>query len=276
VTARPLLEVAGRVVGLIEGPPQGEGPQVTAVVVEDLGLLMEVLDPALHHLGAVVLDARKIAAEGCGETISDEGREAAIAAALQSAGAAGTRIPTFAEDGNGRRRAFWPEEITSGPAEPAVHPLLGLATASIDARLESSDRLIVVSYREAGLELLEKRVAWDYVRGVLPQNLSRRVQHLIVLVGAERPLEHHFTGEPSLRWCIERDQVVQRNRGQTNGQLTQRLVEFGEEHLVLFCAAGFSACMGMPLGNEMRDFALRHLLPTGTPGRVLSANGRPK
>jgi hypothetical protein len=261
VTARPLLEVAGRVVGLIEEPPQGDGPQVTSVVVEDLSLLMEVLDPALRHLGAVVLDARKIAEEGCGETTRDEGREAAIAAALQSAGAAGTRSPAFAEDGNGRRRAFWPEEITTGPAEPAVHPLLGLATASIDARLESPDRLVVVSYREAGLELLEKRVAWDYVCGVLPQNLPQAVEHLVVLVGAERPLEHHFSGEPSLRWCIEGDQVVQRNLEQTNAQLTQRLIEFGEEHLVLFCAAGFSACMGMPLGNEMRDFALRSLLP---------------
>jgi hypothetical protein len=249
------------VVGLIEGPPQGDGPQVTSIVVEDLGLLMEVLDPALRHLGAVVLDARKIAEEGCGETTRDEGREAAIAAALQSASAAGTRSPAFAEDGNGRRRAFWSEEITSGPAEPAIHPLLGLATASIDARLDSPDRLVVITYREAGLELLEKRVAWDYVRGVLPQNLPQVVEHLVVLVGAERPLEHHFTGEPSLRWCIERNQVVQRNLGQSNAQLTQRLVEFGEEHLVLFCAAGFSACMGMPLGNEMRDFALRHLLP---------------
>lgn len=261
MTAQPLLEVASRVVGLIEGPPQEPGPQVTPVVVEDLGLLMEVLDPALRHLGAVVLDIRKIAEEGCGETNADEGGEAAIAAALANVSAAGARSLAFAEDEHGRRRAFWADELASGPSEPSPHPLLGLATASIDARLASPDRLVVVGYREADLEPLEQPLAWNYVCGVLPQNLPPAVEHVVVLVGAERPLEHHFTGEPSLRWCVERDQVVQRNLGLTNAQLSSRLVKFGNEHLVLFLAAGFSSCMGMPLGNEMRDFALRRLLP---------------
>lgn len=261
MTARPLLEVASRVVGLIEGPPQGPGPQVTPVVVEDLGLLMEVLDPALRHLGAIVLDVQKIAEEGCGETNAAEGREAAIAAALENVSAAGTRSLAFAEDEHGRHRAFWADELESGVSEPAPHPLLGIATASIDARLASPDRLVVVGYREADLEPLEQPLAWNYVCGILPQNLPPAVEHVVVLVGAERPLEHHFSGEPSLRWCVERDQVVQRNLGATNAQLSRRLVEFGEEHLVLFLAAGFSACMGMPLGNEMRNFALRRLLP---------------
>lgn len=259
--ARPLLEVASRVVGLIEGPPQGQGPQVTPVVVEDLSLLMEVLDPALRHLGAIVLDIQKITEEGSGETNAEEGREAAIAAALENVSAAGTRSLAFAEDGHGRRRAFWTDELASGLGEPVPHPLLGLATASIDARLTSPDRLVVVAYREADLEPLEQPLAWNYVCGVLPQNLPPAVEHVVVLVGAERPLEHHFTGEPSLRWCVERDQVVQRNLSSTNAQLSRRLVEFSEEHLVLFLAAGFSACMGMPLGNEMRDYALRQLLP---------------
>lgn len=261
MSARALLEVASRVVGLIEGPPQDGGPQVIPVVVEDLGLLTETLAPALRDLGAVVLDVGKIAAEGSGGTISDEGREAAIAAALETAGAGGPRRPEFAEDANGRRRAFWPGELESGSTEPAPHPLLGLAVASIDSRLPTAGRIAVVSYREAGLESFEKELAWDYVCRVLPQDLPEAVEHLVVLVGAERPLEHHLTGEPSLRWCTQGDQVVKRNLAQTNAQLTGRLLGSTDQHLVLFCAAGFSACMGMPLGNEMRDFALRELLP---------------
>jgi hypothetical protein len=261
VSARALLDVASRVVGLIEAPPQGGRPQVTPVIVEDLGLLTDTLAPALRDLGAVVLDVGKIAAEGSGGTLEDLGREATIAAALETTGAGGPRRPEFAKDGNGRRRAFWPEELESDSTEPAPHPLLGLAVASIDSRLASADRIVVLSYGEAGLESFEKELAWDYVCGVLPQNLPEAVEHLVVLVGAERPLEHHLTGEPSLRWCIQGDQVVKRNLTQTNAQLAGRLVASAEEHLVLFCAAGFSACMGMPLGNEMRDFALRKLLP---------------
>jgi len=47
----------------------------------------------------------------------------------------------------------------------------------------------------------------------------------------------------------------------TNKILTQRLIAARDSHLVLFLAAGFSASMGMPLGNKMRDYALRRLLP---------------
>jgi hypothetical protein len=260
VTVRSIVDIAGRVLSLAEHSPTGSGPQVTPVRVDELGLAAEILDPALRHVGATVLDVVSTAAEGCAGTITDLAREAAIAAALEHVAASGTRRPAFAEDRHGRRRAYWDDEVPPAGEQPPVHPLLGLATAAIDVRLATPDRLVVLTYDEAELEPLEKPVAWNYVTQILPSQLPAHVDHFVIVCASAGVEEHHLIGDPSLRWTVDGPRVLERNLKSTNDILTRRLLEPLDSHLVLFLGAGFSASMGMPLGNTMRDFALRRFL----------------
>lgn len=202
--------------------------------------------------------------------MSNPAREAAISAALQHAAATGARKPTFMEDENGRRRAYWDDDASTDRGQPPEHPLLGLATASIDERLETPDRLVVLAYDEADLEPLERPIAWRYATQIMPQHLAAQVDHFVILCASEGVQPHHLVGNPSLRWTVDGSRVLQRNLSATNETLTRRLIDTAEPHLVLFLGAGFSASMGMPLGNTMRDFALQRFLPgQGVPDSAL-------
>lgn len=265
MTARAVVDIAGLVLALADAEPKGGQFQVTPVRVDELAQAIDILDPALRHVGATVLDIGVIASEGCAGTVNDPGREAAVCAALERPAVSGARAIVFGEDENGRRRAFWTgDDPVAGVRNPPAHALLGLATATIDERLKTPGGLVVVFYDEAQLEPVEQSFAWQYVTQVMPRHLPGPVEHFVVVVAAEGPQEHHLLGDPSLRWSVDGPRVAQRNLAITNTNLTQRLIDEEDSHLVLFLAAGFSACMDMPLGNKMRDFALRRLLPAQT------------
>jgi SIR2-like protein len=264
VTTRAVVDIARRVLTLAEETPLGTPPQVTPVMVDDLRQARDILDPALRQIGATVVDIGTIAERGCSGTVDDAALEAVVRGALEHPAAHGTRTVEFGSDENHRRRAFWGGEIDAGVTSPPDHALLGLATATIDERLRTPGDLVVVFYDEAQLEPFERPFAWQYATKVMPGYIAAQVRHVVVVLAAERPDEYHLSGNPSLRWSVDGKEVVQRNLASTNGNLTQRLIDDQDSHLVLFLAAGFSACMDMPLGNSMRDFALRQLLPDST------------
>lgn len=261
MSVEAVVDIAARVVRLARTSPDGEAPQVTPVRVTDLGVAMDILGPVLRQLGGIALDIGRIAEHGCSDTHSDQGQEAAISAALRHTSSGGNRELVFDEDENGRRRAFWADERGAGAQSPSVHPLLGLATATIDERLTDSTGIVISSYDEAQLDPTERPVAWYYATKVMPHRFSGTPAHVVVLVGAETPSDYQLRGDPSLRWSADGIQVAQRNLAATNRSLTQRLAAVTESHVVLFLAAGFSSSMDLPLGNTMRDFALRKLLP---------------
>lgn len=258
MTARAVVDIVGRILALADESPSVR-PQVTCVRVDEVAEATEILDPPLRHVGGTVLNVVEIARVGSASTIDDAALEARVCSALEHTAGAGTRTLAFGNDRNGRRRAFWSTEL--GNEVPSEHALLGLATASIDERLGGGSTLIVVFYDEAELEPVERRPAWDFVTRTMPALLPAAPDHFVVIVATERAEDHHLSGDPSLRWSTDGDHVVERMRAETNRVMTRRVIEDRDEHLVLFLAAGFSKSMGMPLGNKMRDYALRKLLP---------------
>jgi len=261
VSVQAVVDIAGRMVALAGRAPYGPAPQVTPVRVNDLDLAIDILVPVLRHLGGTVVDVPRTAAEGSADTQSNPGQEAVIRAALEHAGSTGARQLVFADDEHGRRRAFWAEEHAAGATSPSSHMLLGLATATIDKRLADPGALAVVVYDEAHLDPIERPLAWDYATRVMPQRIAGAPSHVVVVVGAERAADYQLRGDPSLRWSVDGLRVAERNLASTNRHLTQRLVATSGTQIVLFLAAGFSSSMGMPLGDKMRNFALRRLLP---------------
>jgi hypothetical protein len=262
VTVRGIVDIAGFVLKLADSSPQDETPQVTPLRVDELLLATEILNPGLRHIGATTLDIGAIAREGCSRTIDDVGREAAVAAALEHQMPGGPRSIEFVDDENGRRRAFWTGEPEAGRTEPSNHILLGLATAAIDERVVTAERLIVVFYDEGQLEPVEQPIAWLYVTQILPKHVPSSVDHVVVIFSSERLQKHHLRGTPSLRGTLDGNRLIQRQLNSTNQNLTRRLNGDQHSHLVLFLGAGFTASMGMPLGNTIRDVALRQLLPS--------------
>jgi len=258
LTARAVVDIVGRILALTDESPSVR-PQVTCVRVDEVAEALEILDPPLRHVGGTVLNVGEIARVGSASTIDDAALETRVCSALEHTAGSGTRTLAFDNDRNGRRRAFWSTEL--GSELPSEHTLLGLATAAIDERLGAGSPLLVVFYDEAGLEPVERRPGWDFVTRTMPSLPLAAPDHFVVVVAAERPQNHHLSGDPSLRWSADGDHVVERMRVETNRVMTRRLIEERSEHLVLFLAAGFSKSMGMPLGNKMRDFALRKLLP---------------
>jgi len=143
----------------------------------------------------------------------------------------------------------------------AARTFLGLVNALLDARLlAETSELTVVVYDEGELDNDRRRAAWELVTAQLRGMQLGRVRTLIVLVAAARiDYPRHCARSQGVRYAIDQGELLVRRQWQDNAADIGRLANTTDP-VVLFLGAGASASSDMPVGDTMRDSAIRRLL----------------
>lgn len=249
-----MLELASRAVREVKEAADGAHTHVVPVVVEDIDLHLRLLEAAFRHaeFSFVRADDYWGGAPGALEPLL----QAEVEAGFLSSPTIEAVGPSLQEE-NGQVAV----RLARGPG-PTVNPglriSLGLVTALFHEEIQHNAGAAVIAYDEGPLDARVRDDAWTLMTERLKDRSIGSLKMLVVLVGAKLDVNRHCTGDVSCRFSIQDGIFLERRPTAVNLADTRRLAQ--EERLVLFLAAGASVASGMPLGNEMRDYALRHLL----------------
>jgi SIR2-like domain len=140
--------------------------------------------------------------------------------------------------------------------------LCGIATSLFDQKLQEA-RLAVIVYSELDLDADAAGAAWRVFTRQLATTWVARVHLLVVLVEAsEVKYDLHCTQGSSLAYRLGWNGLERRKNWITNLAAINRLRPDDNRGFVLFLGAGFSASSGLPLGDVLRDEALRIMFPS--------------
>jgi hypothetical protein len=146
---------------------------------------------------------------------------------------------------------------------------LGLVNTVLDRSLVEAEFSVVV-YDEGELDVEHAQLAWELVTAQLRGLQLGRVRTLLVLVGAAQiNYRRHCGRDRGVRFAVQGQTLVERRDWQNNLADIRRLADTTDP-LVLFLAAGASVSSEMPLGDLMRDRAIRTLLGSETPDEELA------
>lgn len=153
----------------------------------------------------------------------------------------------------------------------AARTFLGLINALLDARLVAeTSELAVIVYNEDELDADRRKAAWGLVTAQLRGMQLGRVRTLIVLVAAAHlDYRRHCARNQGVRFAIRQGELAARRPWRDNLADIDRLADTTQP-IVLFLGAGVSASSGMPVGNTMRDAAIRRLLSFDGPEEELA------
>ncbi len=143
------------------------------------------------------------------------------------------------------------------PTNPGSVNFLGLLTALLDPDLARHHRVAVVAYEETQMDAILRDVAWRALLDDLPTADVLTVSTLIVLVGnPDVDVDRHCRRGRSVRFAVRAGGVSERRRWENVESEVTHLAS-GDGPIVLFLGAGSSRSSDLPLGDEMRDDALR-------------------
>ena len=251
MTTRPLLQLFDRALAdHARNVESGELRVITFVapdVTRDphLSLLREV---TLHAGGLFIVAAE----QWHGVTARGDSAVESVVCALGE-----PRLVELERDGDqiAARHPDGPDPETNDAAKT----FLGLVNSLLDGRLQEFE-LAVVAYDEAELDNDRMQAAWGLVTGQLRDLSLGSIRTLVVLVAAaEIDYRRHCGRDRGVRFAIQAGELSERRDWRNNKADIARLANTTEP-LVLFLAAGASASSGMPIGDRMRDAAIRRLL----------------
>jgi hypothetical protein len=151
----------------------------------------------------------------------------------------------------------------------AARTFLGLVNSLLDRGLVETE-LAVVVYEEGELDIAHAQLAWELVTAQLRGLQLGRVRTLVVLVGAAQiDYRRHCGRDRGVRFALQGYDLVERRDWQNNLADIRRLASTTDP-LVFFLAAGASASSGLPIGDSMRDSAIRTLLGYDAPDDELA------
>ena len=231
--------------------------QVIAVLVPDLDAISGVVEAVARQEGGVLL-AADAGAEGVPGS-PDDVLEARIQGGISILGPNTEPLsPELVEEDDHVRIRF--RELAEVAEDPGHRELLGALTLLFHEELRRRE-LVILSYREGGMQADAKRELWNFLTGQLRYVNFGGLRTLVALVASDFDVDLHCSGEVSCRFAIVGDRLVRRQMRQVNRVDVNRVVTKDVPWSVLFLGAGFSVSSQLPLGNGLRDEALERLLP---------------
>lgn len=228
---------------------------VIPVIVDDL------------HLAQPVLEALCAVTEGRLFRTSDDDlrsevlktpdiiRRAAVETALVSSD--GTRRVVLSEPRQGYLDARF-EPATGAEPSPGEAAVLAVARAVVHGELDER-RLAVVTYSESAIDYMFRQCLWSLVVDQLTDMRHDTLRTLIFVVEANIDIRLHCQTGRGFRFAINGSRLLRRHgRDDLNVAVTH--IARKDSPVVFFLGAGFSASSQLPLGNTLRDTAIRRLL----------------
>lgn len=234
--------------------------QLVPVLVSSESIVPELLKSLTGALSGVFIDAELPTFD---EPVVTNERlpavEAALEQALSTTATWAPRTLELSEPESGRLQATFEELPAPSAGSEADLRILRLARGLLQPQIAES-AFAVVMVREAGLGPEFRAAIWtliDQLQGVQIGALRT----LVVLIRAEDGISvrFHCTFPNGYRLAHVNDRLRIRNGSEV---LSVRSTQFSRqaEPIVLFLGAGFSQSSRLPIGDALRDEALKHLL----------------
>ncbi|MDQ3724434.1 MAG: SIR2 family protein [Actinomycetota bacterium] len=169
----------------------------------------------------------------------------------------------IAKAGNEIRATF--SNGNTPPWSPGEETLVGGMLAPLSARLRRCE-IAAISYDESHLDLHSAEALWQYYCLYLPARDLDNLRTLVVLCYAPTLVPaRHCQKFNSARFVVSPTKVSRRREWKVDQNEIRRLGREATTPTVLFLAAGFSSSSEtsrgpLPLGNELRDRALRRYI----------------
>jgi len=151
------------------------------------------------------------------------------------------------------------EDAAGPPANPGMRNVLGALTCMLDYRLADA-RIAVVAYDESNIEEAARQKLWSLLMHNIPGSGAPMPRTLVAIVGNEALTPQHLESDPAIRYILTSDGLQIRHSREVSEKQIAELAA-GDDPLVIFLGAGSSVSSGLPLGNSLRDEALRNFFP---------------
>lgn len=161
------------------------------------------------------------------------------------------------------------------PLNPSEQSVLKFVAALFSEDL-AANPVGAISWSETGLDELVQEAIWKLARSCAGgRGIGALLMPVFIAGGTVRP-GVHCEHESSVRYALTDRGLLKRKRLISLSTAVGKLVRYPERLLVLFLGAGASASANMPLGNEVRDYALGSFFnaAAATPVNVLGRRFR--
>lgn len=250
---------------------EGDSAVVIPVVFDAFEAVAGIVGSVVRaHSGDVVLATAH--QDGCDASVDVESGLPDLVAAIRGLTPV---MPDLTLDIDGKFARL--VSTTGSGYSDAQDALRGLVAALFRPDLRSAE-LAVLVFDAGPLDEVVAEAVWNVLLD-LARLLHLPDGHTIVIgIGDGRlDIPLHCTGPTSIRFHIrERDLLVRRTWASCAQEVSRvgRLPNDDAPLLVIFTGAGASRHLGLPLGNDLRDQALNHLLDASWSGRPPEAQAR--
>ncbi len=158
------------------------------------------------------------------------------------------------------------EPPVGGDPTPGERALMAIARAANHRVLDQCE-LAVIAYRTAPLDITTQRAVWKLFSQHFSGMPHARLKTLLVVAEASINIQLHCDAEYGFAFAIEDGRLLRRHK--RDGLVTAvRSIRERTKPVILFLGAGFAASSRLPMGDAIRDDAIRHLLgiPDGEGG----------
>jgi hypothetical protein len=235
---------------------------VVPVIVDDLAKARHIFQALCAATEGRMLDAGDSDLLSAVPNSNDVVRRAAIEAALQDA--SGPRRVVLYEPEPGLIDARFEPDVGTEPSA-GLATVLAIARALAHGDLDSRE-LAIVTYSESAVDYPFRKCVWSLVVDQLPNLPHATLRTLIVVAETHVDVALHCQTGRGFRFAVSDRRLLRRHdRDDLNASAKQ--IARSPQPLVFFLGAGFSVSSRLPLGNWLRDAAIRRLLgiPEGEP-----------
>ena len=260
-SAGSLFDLAREIIRSHERAPEGQ-VTVIAVIVENLHAARPVLRALSDVLEGRFLDTSTTDSypgmPNLHEPVvgtDDPVRREAVKTVLQTD--AGRRIELIDMAG-GSLDATLENPGVGGEPSPGDRTITAIARAALHRDLDQY-QFVTIGYQGGVLDLPFRRAAWNLMVDQFGSMPSETLRTLVVVVESTIDIELHCQSDKGFRFAIENDRLLQR-QGRNNLLSAVSQIVSHDLPIVFFLGAGFSASSRMPIGNAVRDSAIRRLI----------------
>jgi hypothetical protein len=145
--------------------------------------------------------------------------------------------------------------------EPSTGERTILAIARALAHREFDDReLAIITYRVSGIDYPFRQCLWSLAVDQLPGMRNGILRTVVVVVETDIDVDMHCETGRGFRFALNKSRLLRRQPGYDDLRSAARLIANHQGPVVFFLGAGFSVSSRLPLGNKLRDEAIRRLL----------------
>lgn len=230
---------------------------VIPVIVDDLPRAMPVLRALCDVAEGRMFDAADQGLQGPVPATTDVVRRTAIETALTTMDGGVPRRVVLSTPTPGEVNASF-DPATGADPSAGERAVLAVARAVAHRELDSRE-LAVITYSESGIDYPFRRCLWSLAVDQLTDLPNATLRTLIFVAEAGIDIDVHCQTGRGFRLALSESRLLHRHP-RDDLRVAAHFIATHPGPVVFFLGAGFGASSRLPLGNTLRDAAIRRVL----------------